>query len=218
MLNVLLQLLVTLTAKHRKGCVSVCSTVLPSSNALVVQVPEQQRPLSNLLSYVVRLITKTALSSNVNTTNTNLSNKSQTTDLAFDLIQNCSLEIEGRSIVYKSNFFQIFIEHFERVSRDVNRYDRRFLDVIVNVSFFTDGQTSLLKNARRRIEFLSFILLSFFYVEMFAIIIRIANSSSSPVLQRQALMILRNLAFSSTHKARIVAESKRNSFTYRFLI
>jgi len=99
------------------------------------------------------LITKSALSSNANTNNTNLSNKSQTTDLTFDLIQNCALEIEGRSIVYKSNFFQIFIDHFERVSRDVNRYDRRFLDVIINVSFFTDGQTSLLKNARKRIRF-----------------------------------------------------------------
>ena len=39
---------------------------------------------------------------------------------AFDIIQNCSLEIEGRSIVYKSNFFQTFIDHFERISRDVN--------------------------------------------------------------------------------------------------
>jgi hypothetical protein len=43
---------------------------------------------------------------------------------------------------------------------------------------------------------------------MFAIIIRLAHSSSSSVLQRQALMILRNLAFSSTHKTRIVAECK----------
>jgi hypothetical protein len=124
------------TAKHRKGCVSVCSTVLPSANALVVQVPDQQRPLSNLLLYVLRLITKLSLGNN---NNNNSSNKSQTIDMAFDIIQNCSLEIEGRNIVYKSNFFQIFIEHFERVSRDINRYDRRFLDVIINISFFTDG-------------------------------------------------------------------------------
>ena len=46
---------------------------------------------------------------------------------------------------------------------------------------------------------------------MFPIIIRVAQSSSSSlssVLQRQALLILRNLAFSSTHKAKIVAERK----------
>jgi hypothetical protein len=73
--------------------------------------------------------------------------------MAFDIIQNCSLEIEGRSIVYKSNFFQIFIDHFERVSRDINRYDRRFLDVIINVSFFTDGQTSLLKSSGNNKKF-----------------------------------------------------------------
>jgi hypothetical protein len=45
-------------------------------------------------------------------------------------------------------------------------------------------------------------------LEMFAIVIRLAHSSSSSILQRQALLILRNLAFSSTHKARIVAERK----------
>ena len=43
---------------------------------------------------------------------------------------------------------------------------------------------------------------------MFSIVIRLAQPSSSAVLQRQALLILRNLAFSSTHKARIVAERK----------
>lgn len=120
---------------------------------MVVQVPDQQRPLSNLLSYVLRLITKTSLASvgnNNNNNNTNTTNKSQTIDMAFDIIQNCALEIEGRSIVYKSNLFQIFIEHFERVSRDINRYDRRFLDVIVNISFFTDGQTSFLKNTGKK--------------------------------------------------------------------
>ncbi|CAF0945383.1 unnamed protein product [Adineta steineri] len=169
-------------------CVSVCSTVLPSANSFVVQTPDQQRPLSNLLSYVLRLITKAALSSVVNNST---SSKNQTIEIAFDIIQNCSTEIEGRSIVYKSNFYQIFIDHFERVSRDINRYDRRFLDVIINITFFNDGQTSILKNA-----------------EMFAILIRIAHSSSSSVLQRQALLILRNLAFSSTHKAGIVSESK----------
>jgi hypothetical protein len=116
---------------------------------LVIQVPDQQRPLSNLLSYVLRLITKVSLSS---VGNNNSSSKNQTIEMAFDIIQNCSLEIEGRSIVYKSNFFQIFIDHFERVSRDINRYDRRFLDVIINVSFFTDGQTSLLKSAGKRIR------------------------------------------------------------------
>ena len=150
LLNVILLLLITLTAKHRKGCVSVCSTVLPSATSLVVQVPDQQRPLSNLLSYILRLITKGSLASAGNNTS---SNKTQTIESAFDIIQNCVLEIEGRSIVYKSNFFQIFIEHFERVSRDINRYDRRFLDVIINLSFFTDGQTSLLKNARKRKRF-----------------------------------------------------------------
>lgn len=67
--------------------------------------------------------------------------------MAFDIVQNCSVEIEGRSLVYKSNFYQIFVEHFERVSREIHRYDRRFLDVIINISFYTDGQTSLLKNA-----------------------------------------------------------------------
>ncbi|CAF1037172.1 unnamed protein product [Adineta steineri] len=188
LLNVILLLLTTLTAKHRKGCVSVCSTVLPSANSFVVQTPDQQRPLSNLLSHVLRLITKATLSSVVNNST---SSKNQTIEIAFDIIQNCSTEIEGRSIVYKSNFYQIFIDHFERVSRDINRYDRRFLDVIINITFFNDGQTSILKNA-----------------EMFAILIRIAHSSSSSVLQRQALLILRNLAFSSTHKARIVSESK----------
>jgi len=147
LLNVILLLLITLTAKHRRGCVSVCSTVLPSANSSVVQAPDQQRPLSNLLSYVLRLITKASLSSVGNNNNNNLSSKSQTVEMAFDIVQNCSLEIEGRSIVYKSNFLQIFIYHFERVSRDINRYDRRFLDVIINISFFTDGQTSLLKNA-----------------------------------------------------------------------
>ena len=150
LLNVILLLLITLTAKHRKGCVSVCSTVLPSANSLVVQTPDQQRPLSNLLSYVLRLITKASLSATGNNTNQNSSNKNQTLDLAFDIIQNCSLEIEGRSIVYKSNLFQTFIDHFERVSRDINRYDRRFLDVIINISFFTDGQTSLLKSAGKK--------------------------------------------------------------------
>ncbi|UJR37939.1 hypothetical protein I4U23_030624 [Adineta vaga] len=190
LLNVILLLLTTLTAKHRKGCVSVCSTVLPSANSFVVQAPDQQRPLSNLLSYVHRLITKTALLSVVN--NSSL-NKNQNIEMAFDIIQNCSVEIEGRSIVYKSNFFQLFIEHFERVSRDINRYDRRFLDVLMNMTFFNDGQTSVLKNAGKK---------------MFAIIIRVAHSSPSTVLQRQALLILRNLAFSSTHKARIVSEPK----------
>jgi hypothetical protein len=144
-LNVILLLLITLTAKHRRGCVSVCSTVLPSANALVVQAPDQQRPLSNLLSYVLRLITKAGLSSATN--NNTSASKSQTIEMAFDIVQNCSLEIEGRSIVYKSNFLQIFIDHFERVSRDINRYDRRFLEVIMNISFFVDGQTSLLKSA-----------------------------------------------------------------------
>ncbi|CAF4086437.1 unnamed protein product [Rotaria sordida] len=188
LLNVLLLLLTTLTAKHRKGCVSVCSTILPSANSFVVQTSDQQRPLSNLLSYVVRLITKASL---LSVANNNSPSKNQTIEMAFDVIQNCSLEIEGRSIMYKSNFFQICIDHFERVSRDINRYDRRFLDVIINISFFTDGQTSLLKSP-----------------EIFAIIIRLAQSSSSSILQRQALLILRNLAFSSTHKARIVAELK----------
>ncbi len=120
----------------------------------MVQVPDQQRPLSNLLSYVLRLITKVALSSAGN------NNKNQTIEMAFDIVQNCSLEIEGRSIVYKSNFFQLFIDHFERVSRDINRYDRRFLDVIINISFFTDGQTSLLKSAGNNKDFslLSFLI------------------------------------------------------------
>ena len=77
------------------------------------------------------------------------SNKHQTLEMAFDIVQNCSVEIEGRSIVYKTHFFQIFIDHFERVSRDIHRYDRRFLDVMVNISFHTDGQTSLLKNGGR---------------------------------------------------------------------
>lgn len=108
---------------------------------MVVQTPDQQRHLSNLLSYVLRLITKASIASATTAT------KSQTIEMAFDVIQNCSLEIEGRSIVYKSNFFQTCIDHFERVSRDINRYDRRFLDVIINISFFTDGQTSLLKSA-----------------------------------------------------------------------
>ncbi|CAF1410192.1 unnamed protein product [Rotaria magnacalcarata] len=189
LLNVLLLLLTTLTAKHRKSCVSVCSTVLPSASALVVQIPDQQRPLSNLLSYILRLITKASLSATAN--NNITSSKNQIIEMAFDVIQNCSLEIEGRSIVYKLNFFQMLIDHFERVSRDINRFDRRFLDVIINVSFFTDGQTNLLKSA-----------------EIFAIIIRLAQTSSSAILQRQALLILRNLAFSSTNKARIVAEPK----------
>ena len=123
----------------------MCSTILPSANSFTVQTPDQQRPLSNLLSYILRLITKASLSSAAN--NNNSSGKNHTVEMAFDIIQNSSLEIEGRSIVYKSNFFQIFIDHFARVSRDVNRYDRRFLDVIVNISFFTDGQTTLLKNA-----------------------------------------------------------------------
>ncbi|CAF1556450.1 unnamed protein product, partial [Adineta ricciae] len=193
LLSVILLLLTTLTAKHRKGCVSICSTVLPSANSFVVQTPDQQRPLSNLLSYVHRLLTKSALLSvtNNNNNNTNSYNKNQINEMAFDIIQNCSMEIEGRSIVYKSNFFQLCIDHFERVSRDVNRYDRRFLDVLINVTFFNDGQASVLKNA-----------------ELFAIIIRVAHSSPSPVLQRQALLILRNLAFSTTHKARIVSEPK----------
>ena len=43
---------------------------------------------------------------------------------------------------------------------------------------------------------------------MFGIVLRVAHTSSSTILQRQALMILRNLAFSSTHKARIVAEGR----------
>ena len=43
---------------------------------------------------------------------------------------------------------------------------------------------------------------------MFGILIRLAHSSPSAILQRQALLVLRNLAFSSTHKARIVAECK----------
>ena len=41
---------------------------------------------------------------------------------------------------------------------------------------------------------------------MFPVLIRLAHSSSSSLLQRQSLLILRNLAFSSTHKARIAAE------------
>jgi len=190
LLNVILLLLTTLSAKHRKGCVSICSTVLPSAAAFVVQTPDQQRPLSNVFSYVLRLISKTSLSS-ATTTTIQSSTKQQTVDMAFDIVQNCSVEIEGRSLVYKSNFYQIFVEHFERVSREIHRYDRRFLDVIINISFYTDGQTSLLKNA-----------------EIFGILIRLAQTSSSTSLQRQSLLILRNLAFSSTHKARIVAESK----------
>ncbi|CAF1357019.1 unnamed protein product [Adineta steineri] len=118
LLNViLLLLLTTLTAKHRQGCVSVCSTVLPSANSFVVQTPDQQRPLSNLLSYVLRLMTKAALSPVVNNST---SSKNQTTEIAFDIKQKCSTEIEGRNIVYKSNFYQVFIDHFERVSRDIN--------------------------------------------------------------------------------------------------
>ena len=74
--------------------------------------------------------------------------------MAFDIVQNCSLEIEGRSLVYKSTFYQICLEHFERVSRDIHRYDRRFLDVLVNISFFVDGQTSLLKNAGKDERFI----------------------------------------------------------------
>lgn len=128
------------------GCVSICSTVLPSATAFVVQTPDQQRPLSNVFSYVLRLISKTSLSSATTTTNQS-STKQQTVDMAFDIVQNCSVEIEGRSLVYKSNFYQIFVEHFERVSREIHRYDRRFLDVMINITFYTDGQTSLLKNA-----------------------------------------------------------------------
>jgi hypothetical protein len=54
-----------------------------------------------------------------------------------------------------------------------------------------------------------------YFLEMFAIILRLAHSSSSTVLQRQAILILRNLAFSSAHKARIVAE--RKSFLCRLI-
>ena len=49
---------------------------------------------------------------------------------------------------------------------------------------------------------------------MFRIILRVAHSSSSTILQREALMILRNLAFSSTHKARIVAEGRSLSYVF----
>jgi hypothetical protein len=130
--------------------------------------------------------------------------------MAFDIIQNCSIEIEGRSIVYKSNFFQTCIDHFERVSRDVNRYDKRFLDVLINITFFNDGQMSVLKNAgnRQDLTISSTNKFNKTDLELFAIVIRVAHSSQSTVLQRQALLILRNLAFSSTHKARIVAERK----------
>lgn len=184
----------------------MCSTVLPSANAFTVQAPDQQRPLSNLLSYVHRLITKAALSPTASNANSS-SNKSHTIEMAFDIIQNCAVEIEGRSLVYKSNFFQLCVEHFERVSRDANRYDKRFLDVLVNITFFNDGQTSVLKSAGRYPQGTSSSWRPC-VVELFAIIIRVAHSSPSPVLQRQALLILRNLAFSSTHKARIVSERK----------
>lgn len=190
------------------GCVSVCSTVLPSAATFTVQTPDQQRPLSNLLSYVLRILTKPALSSAA--TNANVSSsKSQTIEMAFDIIQNCSLEIEGRSIVYKSNFFQMFIDHFERVSREINRYDRRFLDVMVNISFFADGQASLLKSSGKNDSRHIFIYSCNLSLEILSILIRLAQvSSSSAALQRQALLVLRNLAFSSTTKARIVAECK----------
>ena len=46
---------------------------------------------------------------------------------------------------------------------------------------------------------------------MFPVLVRLAHSSPSTVLQRQSLLILRNLAFSSTHKARIVAEGSTRS-------
>lgn len=54
-----------------------------------------------------------------------------------------------------------------------------------------------------------------YLLEILAIVIRVTQSSSSTVLQKQALMILRNLAFSSTHKTRIVAECK---FIYHKII
>lgn len=46
------------------------------------------------------------------------------------------------------------------------------------------------------------------FLEIFPIIVRVAQTSSSSVLQRQSLLILRNLAFSSTHKSRVIAECK----------
>ena len=135
--------------------------------------------------------------------------------MAFDLVQNCSMEIEGRSLVYKSNFYQTIIDHFERVSRDIHRFDRRFLDVLTNISFFPDGQTSILKNPRQSSkEFVrnkqkNTIIHAIDYVlELFSIAIRIAQASPSSILQRQAVLILRNLAFSSTNKTRLVSDCK----------
>ncbi|CAF1618555.1 unnamed protein product, partial [Didymodactylos carnosus] len=50
LLNAILLVLATITAKNRKGCVSVCATFLPSTTALTIQSADQQRTLSNLLS------------------------------------------------------------------------------------------------------------------------------------------------------------------------
>lgn len=54
-----------------------------------------------------------------------------------------------------------------------------------------------------------------FRLEIFGILLRLAQTSPSTLLQRQALLILRNLAFSSTHKARIVAECKNSISLHR---
>ncbi|CAF4331919.1 unnamed protein product, partial [Rotaria magnacalcarata] len=89
LLNILL--LTTLTAKHRESCVSVCSTVLLSTTFTI----------KFTFLYILRLTTKASLSTAVNINTTSSINK--IVDMVFDVINNCSLEIEieieGRSIV-----------------------------------------------------------------------------------------------------------------------
>ncbi|CAF1329980.1 unnamed protein product [Rotaria magnacalcarata] len=75
LIALLILLLTTQTAKHRKGCVSVCSTGLPLTTYTI----------KFTFLYVLRLITKASVSPAAN--NNTTSSKNQAIEMAFDVIQ-----------------------------------------------------------------------------------------------------------------------------------
>jgi rotatin len=169
---------------YTANCLPACSSLAMTTNMIGKQekLPPMKLHISSnsLVHCLVRLLQKEA----------NLANRNQTIlKQGFSLVSNLALSQECRGILWKSNFLVEFsAAHIQQVKKSKpNILDNLWLNLLVMLSFSTDGQNMILK-----------------INDGLALLIEF-GSTGLDNQQKSAILVLRNLCFHSSNKPKLLS-------------
>jgi rotatin len=182
----LMSSMLPLLATYVARCPQACSSLASTSAVAITDRPVAKAPntTSSLVHCLLKLVQK-------ETTQGNIAVLKST----YAILSTLSLSQECRGVLWKSNFVHDFstltiILGKGKKSKLQRSLEGLWLDLLVNLSFSTDGQNMILK-----------------ITDAMTILMEYAVSGSEH-LEKCAILIIRNLGFHSSNKSKLLANDK----------